>query len=40
MIYLQAFGIGFAITLGVEIALGLCIAVGAVVKGAGENEKH
>ena len=40
MIYLQAFGIGFAITLGIEIALGLCIAVGAVFKGANNNEKH
>lgn len=32
--YLQAFGIGFCITLGVEVALGLCFAIGAVLKGA------
>lgn len=34
MIYLQAFGIGFAITLGVEIALGLCFAFRAIARGA------
>lgn len=37
MTCLQAFGMAFAITLGVEIALGLCIAIGAVFKG--ENKK-
>lgn len=34
MMYLEAFGVGFAITLGVEIALGFCIALGSVSKGA------
>ena len=32
MLFLEAFGIGFAITLGVEVALGLCFAVGRVCK--------
>ena len=30
----KVFGIGFFITLGVEVALGLCYAIGAIVKGA------
>lgn len=30
----QAFGIGFFVTLGVEVALGLCFAIGSVFKGA------
>lgn len=34
MMYLQAFGIGFAITLGVEVALGLCVATRVVLRGA------
>jgi hypothetical protein len=32
MWFLQAFGMGFAITLGVEIALGLCIALKHVTR--------
>ena len=32
MICLEALGVGFFITLGVELALGLCIAIGAVSK--------
>ena len=32
--FLRMFGVGFAITMGVEVALGLCIAIGAIVKGA------
>lgn len=32
--FLQAFGVGFAITLGVEVALGLCFATRVVLKGA------
>ena len=38
MIFLKAFLIGFSITLGVETALGLCIALGRTSKGAGKNE--
>lgn len=34
MAMLTAFGLGFFITLGVEIALGMCFAIGAVFKGA------
>lgn len=33
MLFLTAFGIGFSITLGVEMALGFCIALGAVFGG-------
>ena len=33
MLILTAFGIGFAFTLGMEIALGLCIALKHVTKG-------
>lgn len=40
MMYLQAFGIGFAITLGIEIAFGFCMAVGAVLKGVNKNGKR
>ena len=33
MLVLNAFGVGFAFTLGVEVALGLCIALKHVTKG-------
>lgn len=33
MWFLQAFGIGFALTLGIEVALGLCLAFKNVTKG-------
>ena len=33
MLFLNAFLIGFALTLGMEIALGLCIALKHVTKG-------
>ena len=33
MWFLQAFGTGFAITLGIEIALGLCMALKHVTRG-------
>jgi hypothetical protein len=33
MLFLNAFVVGFAITLGVEIALGLCIALKHVTRG-------
>lgn len=33
MLFLQAFVVGFGIMLGVEVALGLCIALKHVAKG-------
>ena len=33
MWFLQALGIGFALTLGMEIALGLCFAIRVVRRG-------
>jgi hypothetical protein len=33
MWFLHAFGIGFALTLGVEVALGLCMALKHVRRG-------
>jgi hypothetical protein len=35
MLFLEAFCLGFALTLGVEVALGLCFAIGKVAKGNG-----
>ena len=32
--FVDAFIVGFGITLGMEIALGLCFAIRAVLKGA------
>jgi hypothetical protein len=32
MLLLQAFGVGFALTLGVEVALGLCMAIKIVMR--------
>lgn len=32
MVWLEAFGLGFCITLGVEVALGLCIALKYVIR--------
>ena len=34
MTFFNAFVVGFAVTLGMEIALGLCFAIRAVLKGA------
>lgn len=34
MMYLQAIGLGFCLTFGMELALGLCFAIKAVLKGA------
>ena len=31
---IAAFGIGFAVTVGMEVALGLCFAIRAVLRGA------
>lgn len=33
MLFLKAFVIGFAVMLGIEVALGLCIALKHVTKG-------
>lgn len=33
MIFLEMFAVGFALTLGMEVALGLCFALKEVVKG-------
>ena len=33
MLFLKAFVIGFALTLGVEVALGLCLAIKVVKRG-------
>ena len=33
MLFLNAFIVGFAVTLGVEVALGLCIALKVVTRG-------
>lgn len=33
MWFLQAFGLGFALTLGIEVALGLCMALKHVTRG-------
>ena len=38
MLFLKAFIIGFALTLGVEVALGLCIALKHVKRG-NKNER-
>lgn len=35
MTFLQAFVTGFSITLGVEVALAICMVLGNVFKGAG-----
>lgn len=40
MLFLKALAVGLGLTFGVEIALGLCIGLGAVLKGANEYEKH
>lgn len=37
---LKVVALGFFFTIGVEIALGLCFAIGAVAKGVGKNETH
>lgn len=33
MLFLKAFLVGFAVTLGVEVALGLCMALKYVTRG-------
>ena len=40
MLYLQAFAVAFIATLGFEVALGLCLAIGTICKGASKNDKH
>lgn len=39
MIFINAFLIGFGATLGIEVAIGLSIAVLAIVGGIGKNER-
>ena len=34
MLFLKLFGMGFAITMGMEVALGLCFAIRNVLRGA------
>ena len=36
--YWQAFLIAFMATLGFEVALGLCMAIGSIFRGASKNE--
>ena len=40
MIYLQAFGIAFSAMLGIEVALGLCIALGSTKRGASKHDEN
>lgn len=40
MLFLKVFGIAFFAMLGIEVALGLCIAIGEMSKGASKNDKH
>ena len=40
MLFFKLIAAGFALTLGMEIALGLCIALGRVTKGAGKHERN
>ena len=39
MIYLQTFGIAFMAMLGIEVALGLCIALGNTKRGASKYDE-
>lgn len=36
--YWNAFLIAFMATMGIEVAIGLCIAIGTVFRGASKNE--
>lgn len=40
MLFFKIMAAGFAFTLGMEIALGLCIALGRVTKGVGKHETN
>ena len=39
MLFFKLMAAAFALTLGMELALGLCIAIGKVAKGAGKHER-
>lgn len=39
MLYLKIFAITFMATMGIEVALGLCIVIGEICKGASKNDK-
>lgn len=38
MIYLRLLAMGFLVTLGMELALGLCFAIRAVIAKGGKNK--
>ena len=40
MIFLKAFTIAFALTMGFEAALGFCMIIGEICKGVSKNEQH
>lgn len=40
MLYMKVFWMAFMATMGFEVALGLCIAIGAICKGASKNGKN
>lgn len=40
MMFLKAFTIGFALTMGFEAALGFCMVIGALCKGENNNGKN
>jgi fructose-specific phosphotransferase system IIC component len=40
MEFLKIFLIGFSFMLGVEVALGLCIAIGDIFKEVSKNGRH
>lgn len=40
VLLLKALAFSFFFTLGMEIALGLCFAIGRVAKGVSKNERH
>ena len=40
MLFLKVFGIAFFATMGFEVALGLCVALGAMCKGEPKDGKY
>lgn len=40
MLFLKVFGIAFFAMLGIEVALGLCIAMGEIFKGESKDGKY
>ena len=37
-LFAESLIVGFGVMLGLELALGLCIAIGTLIKESGENE--